>query len=256
MDRRSVLRGLAASTVAFAGCNSGGGDDRFGEGTETGERTQQAGELLRVVGGVTGSDGTWKVAVVAENTGDRPVTASFTGQILLPDRGRTFETETVERTVDRRGLTGFDLVAVTADDLTYRERTALQFEGYTVRVLVDGTPQPANCANDPFAVRRPEGCRYPVPDRTYLTVTYDGDWEGSVTVGERTVPVSRAEDGAPEGESVSYLDVASDEGTVAANLVTADDGTGLTVDLHHDGEVVASDSVERPEGIALVRAAL
>jgi len=263
MDRRGVLRLLALSSLGLAGCNSDSDGGRFRkettEGRETGAETlsEPARDVLRVAAGVSLVDDTWTVRVTAGNTADAPATAEFTGVVSLADGGGRIESDTVEQTVPPGETASFDLPLAAPGDLSYTEETTLRYDGFVLRLLVDGEPKSGICSDAETVVPTGSGCEYRNPNRTYVTVEYGGDWEGSVNADAFSTSVSRAEDGAPPGHDTSYIDVGDDVGTVAASIFKADDGDGeLVVRVHDDGIVVASDSTTDPEDIAQATATL
>lgn len=262
MDRRGVLRVLALSSLGIAGCNSNGGG-RFRKETTTSEQrdevtlTESVSDVLRVAIGLSLTDETWVVSVSAGNSASAPATAEFTGVAVLDGDAGRITSEPVERTIDAGETQSFDIELAASDDLTYTERTTLRFHGFELRLLADGEPLTAACPSPEHIVATGEGCLYQDPNETYVTVEYGGSWAGSVYADAFSTSVNSADDGAPPGQSLSYIDVGDDVGTVAANIFKTDDGDGeLTVSVHHDGSVVASDSATESDDIVHLTATL
>jgi hypothetical protein len=264
MDRRGVLRLLALSSLGLAGCNSDSNGGRFRKEPTTDGReraaetlSEPARDVLRVVAGVSLVDDAWTVRVSAGNTAGAPATAEFTGVVSLADDGGRIESDPVEQTVPPGETTSFDIPLAAPGDLSYTEETTLRYDGFELRLLVDGEPKSGVCPDAETVVPTGNGCAYRNPNRTYVTVEYDGDWEGSVNADAFSTSVSRAEDGAPPGYDTSYIDVGDDAETVAASIFKTDDGDGeLVVNVHNDGIVVASDSTTDPDEIVQVTATL
>lgn len=266
MDRRSVL-GLVSTAlgVGLAGCNGEQEESRFegapggasGDvGDVDGGGQRPAHEVLRIDGwvGYVDDSGTWRIRARVRNTADHAVSAEFVGEVRLQD-GSRLVSERASRTVDGNGRRLLTLDLAEEGDLSYGERTGLVFEGFELRVLVDGQPEPGICASTDLTEPAERGCTYRAPNATFVTVEYAGDWEGSLKVDEDSVAIDRAEDGAPDGYATSYLDVDDDAEFVTVNLGKADGGDGeLTVAVHHDGEVVATDSATAPDESAFVSA--
>ena len=199
----------------------------------------------------------WTVRVSAGNAADAPATAEFTSVVSLADDDGRIESEPVEQTVPPGETVSFDIPLAASSDLDYTERTTLRYDGFELRLLVDGEPKSGICSDSETVVPTGDGCAYRSPNRTYVTVEYDGDWEGSVNADAFSTSVSRAEDGAPPGQDTSYIDVGDDVETVAASIFKTDDGDGkLVVNVHNAGLVVASDSTTDPEDIVQVTATL
>jgi len=206
----------------------------------------------------------WQAQVAAENPTDHPVTAEFAATIAPTGSGDDIGSAPVERTVGPGERDRFRVDVVDPATLSFETVTAVAFEGFRLRIAVDGEPVPEIAPEDADDRLRltptADGCAYPFGlDRTHVEVEYEGDWDGVVGVDEAQQTVSRGsvDFGSPDGHATSYVRVDDDARTVTANAQKRDGGDDpLTIRIVHRGEVVAQRRTVSGFGVAVVGANL
>lgn len=245
--------------VGLAGCSSSGDDSGNGNGGDGGDQTStpsNPASQLSAEGFATAEDGVIQAEMSVQNPTQQSVTADFSAEMVLDEDRGTLSSDPSEQTIPAGESNRFRVDIAETSILQFEELIGLVFEGFQLKLYINGESQPEACPDSELSNPNSEGCGYPFGlSPIYVEVEYDGNWQGAVGSGGNTRSVSRSSIsyGAPQGYSTSYITIDGDANIVSANAQKQDDSNEeLTIRIVHNGEVVEEQSTSSAYGVAQV----